>query len=104
MRVVQFVAEQKSSVSQRSFRASSVTSSVVRELLDSPTHLYFVAYWSHAFIRGYKAAADGTLCLKMFLPEVEEKIYIKRALKSNMKLKYNKIICGFSQTKQCISL
>jgi hypothetical protein len=73
VRVVQFmVAEQKSSVSRRSVRASSVTSSVVRDLLDSSTHLYFVAYWSHAFICGCKAAAGATLRLKMFLPELEE--------------------------------
>jgi len=72
MPVVYFVAEQKSFLSQGSFRASSVTSSVVRELLDSSTHLYLVAYWSNVFICGCKAAAHGTLCLKTFLPEVEE--------------------------------
>ena len=66
------MAEQKSAVSQRSARDSSVTSSAVRELLDSSTHLYVVVYWSHAFICGYKAAAGATLCIEMLLPEVEE--------------------------------
>jgi hypothetical protein len=66
------VAEQKASVSQRNVRAWSVTSTVVRELLDSSANLHFVACWSHAFICGYKGTAGATLSIKMFLTEVEE--------------------------------